>query len=44
MQKKGIHYSRVEKRVWGVKPLPIYHLGKDGKEYQKSEALKAKEN
>ena len=43
MQKKGINYSRVEKRVWGVKPLPIYHLGKDGQEYQKSEALKAKE-
>ena len=41
MQKKGINYSRVEKRVWGVKSLSIYHLGKDGAEYKKSEARKA---
>lgn len=43
MQKKGINYSRVEKRTLGVKSLPIYHLGKDGQEYKKSEARKAKE-
>lgn len=41
MQKKGINYSRVEKRVWGVKSLSIYHLGKDGAEYKKSEARKS---
>lgn len=44
MQKKGINYSRIEKRVWGVKRLPIYHLGKDGTEYQKSEEKKAQES
>ncbi len=44
MRKTGINYSRIEKRVRGVKRLPIYHLGKDGKEYQKSEAKKAQES
>lgn len=43
LRKRGVNYSRIEKGVLGVKTLPIYHLGKDGVEYQKSEALKAKE-
>lgn len=43
LRKRGVNYSRIEKGVLGVKTLPIYHLGKDGAEYQKSEALKSKE-
>lgn len=43
LRKRGINYSRIEKRTFGVKPLPVYHLGKDGAEYQKSEALKLHE-
>ncbi len=43
LRKRGIQYSRVEKGFLGEKPLPIYHLGKDGAEYNKSEALKSRE-
>lgn len=43
LRKRGIQYSRVERGFLGEKPLPIYHLGKDGAEYKKSEALKSRE-
>lgn len=43
LRKCGITYSRVEKAKWNVKRLPSYHLGTDGKEYQISEQLRAKE-
>ncbi len=42
-RKTGVYYSRLEKRKWNVKRFPIYHLGTDGKEFQISERLRAKE-
>ncbi len=46
MQKKGINYSRVEKGMWGTRSrdvITVYHLGEYGKEFQKSEEIKAQE-
>lgn len=42
-KKRGVNYSRIERRTIGVGNATCYHLGKDGREYQKSEAKKAKE-
>lgn len=42
MDKKNINYSRIEKKSRGTKSLTVFHLGADGKEYQKNEEIKAK--
>ncbi len=44
LNKTGVNYSRVEKGMLSTKQAIIYHLGADGKEYKKSEQLKAKES
>lgn len=42
-RKTGVYYSRLEKRKWNVKRVPLYHLGADGKEFRISEQLRAAE-
>lgn len=40
MQSKGINYSRLEKKKFGVKNHSIYHLGHLGNEYKYNEKIK----
>ena len=44
LNKIGINYSRVEKGRAATRQVIPYHFGADGKEYKKSEELKAKES
>ncbi len=43
MRKKGINYSRVEKRMLGARQKDYYSLGADGNEYKMSMKLKSAE-
>ena len=43
MRAKGINYSRLEKKKFGVKNRSVFHLGERGNEYKYNEILKAKE-
>jgi hexosaminidase len=43
MRAKGINYSRLEKKKFGVKNRSVFHLGERGNEYKYNEKLKAKE-
>lgn len=43
MKSKGINYSRLEKKKFGVRDLTCYHLGIKGNEYKCNEKLKGSE-
>ena len=40
MKAKGINYSRLEKKKFGVKNRSVYHLGERGNEYKYNERIK----
>ena len=40
MQAKGINYSRLEKKKFGVRNRSVFHLGERGNEYKYNEKLK----
>ena len=40
MNAKGINYSRLEKKKFGVKNRSVYHLGERGNEYKYNERIK----
>ena len=40
MQSKGINYSRIKKKKFGVRNRTVFHLGERGNEYKYNEKIK----